>query len=201
MGHGGNAAADGDFLPAVHAARGRGVSAARGVQPRQALPRGGGARAAEPDDVHGLRLQCLRRDGMPHHRQPARAARRHPLELLCALQRAVPDAARAHQPVFPRREPGRGADAARDGAFPAGDPVFGGDDAAGLAAFVIDGAARRAVGVFAGAAAVPDAAVCFWQGLLQPPPRCLPSGIGKGKWRGLSGRGARCATALARSLR
>lgn len=48
---------------------------------------------------------------------------------------------------------------------------------------------------------IPHPRLCFWQGLLQPSPCCLPSGIGKGRWRGLSGRGAQCATALARSLR
>ena len=84
-----DAAADGDLLPALYAARGRGLSAARGVRARPLLRPRRGARAAEPDDVHGSRLQRLRRDGLPHHRLTARAAHRDADEQPCAVQRAL----------------------------------------------------------------------------------------------------------------
>ena len=42
------------------------------------------------DHVHGLWLQCGRRDRLPHHRQPTRAPHRDAHEQFCALQRAFP---------------------------------------------------------------------------------------------------------------
>ena len=66
----GDVAADGDLLPAVHAARRLRVPAARGVQPRRTVPPCGGARQAGAHHVHGLRLQRGGCGGHARHRQP-----------------------------------------------------------------------------------------------------------------------------------
>ena len=46
-------------------------------------------RQAEPDHVHGFRVQRLRRNWLPHHRLAAGAADCHPHQQLCAVQRTV----------------------------------------------------------------------------------------------------------------
>ena len=87
-----HAAADGDLLPAVHAAGGFRLPAAGRLQPGPDVPAGGRARQAGADDVHGIRLQCRRGGGHPRHRLAARAAGRHHHQQLLAVQRALADA-------------------------------------------------------------------------------------------------------------
>ncbi len=71
-----HAAADGDLLPHVHASRGPGLPAPRGVQPRLDVPASGRARKAVPLHGHGLRLQRGGDHLDPHHRFSAREAHR-----------------------------------------------------------------------------------------------------------------------------
>ena len=59
--------ADGDFLPAVHAAGGFRLSAPRGVQHGQGVPEVLRLRQAGADHVHGLRLQRGRRCRLPYY--------------------------------------------------------------------------------------------------------------------------------------
>ena len=149
----GDAAADGDLLPALYAARGRGLSAARGVRARPLLRPRRGARAAEPDDVHGSRLQRLRRDGLPHHRLAARAAHRDADEQPCAVQRALSAAHHAFDRVPFRRSHAR---CKRRTARVAG--ALRVRDAARLAPSVRHAAARRKLRLLPRAAALPPSA-------------------------------------------
>ena len=87
----GHAAADGHLLPALHPARGLRLPAPGGLQPRRSLPLGRRARQAGADHVHGIRVQRGGRRVDAGHRQPARAAHRHPDEQLLALQRPLAD--------------------------------------------------------------------------------------------------------------
>ena len=154
MGRGRDAAADGDLFPAVHAARGRGVSAARGVQSRppvSGMPR---LRQAGTDDVHGARLQRGGCGRLPDHRLRARTAARRAHQQPHAVQRPLSGAHRAHDHVlFPQRQHAHRRTAAHGGAH----AVRGADVRRNVAA-ERDRAARQTVGLRAGAAAVPRAA-------------------------------------------
>ena len=112
-----------------------------------------GARAAEPDDVHGSRLQRLRRDGLPHHRLAARAAHRDADEQPCAVQRALSAAHHAFDRVPFRRSHAR---CKRRTARVAG--ALRVRDAARLAPSVRHAAARRKLRLFPRAAALPPSA-------------------------------------------
>ena len=96
----------------------------------------------------GLGCNAAAGGGLPHHRQPAGAAHRHAHQRIHALQRAFPDDDRPHR-SFPRA---RGS---------AGRSAAGGRDRAGRACDVrrfapalSDAAARPALGVHAGIAAL-----------------------------------------------
>ena len=102
-----DAAADGDFLPAVHAAGGFRLSAAGGVQSGPGVQASRRARQTGHDHDDGFWLQCRRRGRDAHHRQPARAADRDPHEQLLPVQRAVADADPGRVAVH--RQPGAGA--------------------------------------------------------------------------------------------
>ena len=169
------------FFPLFTLLEDAGVSAARGVQPRQALPRGGAHGRQSLTMCMGFGCNACGVTGCRIIDSPRERLVAILRTALCPATGGSRRCSRSSA-CFSSAGAGRGADAARDGAFPAGDPVFGGDDAAGLAAFVIDGAARRAVGVFAGAAAVPDAADRARARALAPRPDALrPRAGGDGR--------------------
>ncbi len=87
-----HAAADGHLFPAVHPARGRGLSAPGRFPARPRLPARARLRQAKPDHVHGIWMQRLRRHRLPHHRLAPRAADRHAHQRIRAVQRAFPAA-------------------------------------------------------------------------------------------------------------
>ena len=110
LGGGGDAAADGDLLSALHAARGLRLPAARRIQPRPHVQTRRGTRQAGLDDGDGFGVQRRRDRVHADHRQPARALDRDHHEQLRALQRAVadPDSDRVDLRRRPRsRAPGR----------------------------------------------------------------------------------------------
>lgn len=50
--------------------------------------------------VHGVRLQCRRRNGLPHHRFQTRTAACHPDQQLCSLQRTFCATAQRERKCF-----------------------------------------------------------------------------------------------------
>ena len=153
-----DAAADGDLLPDVHAARGLRLPAAGGLQSRSLVPARRRPRQAGADHGDGLGLQRRRRRRRAHHREPARAPDRHHHQQLRHLQRPLADADPRRLDLHRR---GRAGALGRVDLGAGGGRCRGAGRGAHLrhvVAAVAHAAARRGLGVQPRAAAVPPAA-------------------------------------------